>query len=328
MRRALAAFGVGSVELSQASVYHTDDAEELERVLLAIAEPLRERRVKAALATTAMGRDAAALARLAGRRGRAARHAGRLRALARAVADARLRRDAAAVDERRGRRRPPARPRRRRAPAHQPDAPGRAAAAGRRQRHARGAAAHARQPPRGRQAAARPPSCGWNPTATWCRSSPSTAPRAWNTASCSAPSCSTATARGGSEGPMRAWHDDDGELVLDYRDRRLEGQGGQGAHQVRAAGRGPAPDLRRADARGAALLPGRGQLRQQQLRSRSTTPRPAAACSTGWRPAPAWMPRPGPSTSPIRSTPTPTGVRWCAASTLDGQPAMAAHRPA
>ena len=65
MRRALAAFGVGSVELSQASVYHTDDAEELERVLLAIAEPLRERRVKAALATTAMGRDAAALARLA-----------------------------------------------------------------------------------------------------------------------------------------------------------------------------------------------------------------------------------------------------------------------
>jgi exodeoxyribonuclease V beta subunit len=65
MRRALATFGVGSVELSQASVYHTDDAEELERVLLAIAEPLRERRVKAALATTAMGRDASSLARLA-----------------------------------------------------------------------------------------------------------------------------------------------------------------------------------------------------------------------------------------------------------------------
>ena len=65
MRSALAAFGVGSVELSQASVYHTDDAEELERVLLAIAEPLRERRVKAALATKAMGRDAVAIARLA-----------------------------------------------------------------------------------------------------------------------------------------------------------------------------------------------------------------------------------------------------------------------
>ncbi|MBN8265316.1 MAG: PD-(D/E)XK nuclease family protein, partial [Xanthomonadales bacterium] len=65
MRRALASFGVGSVELSQASVFASDDAEELERVLLAIAEPLRERRVKAALSTAAMGRDAAALAALA-----------------------------------------------------------------------------------------------------------------------------------------------------------------------------------------------------------------------------------------------------------------------
>ncbi len=65
MRRALAAMGVGSVELSQASVFHTDDAEELERVLLAIAEPARQKRVMAALATTAMGRDAGALAALA-----------------------------------------------------------------------------------------------------------------------------------------------------------------------------------------------------------------------------------------------------------------------
>ncbi|TAH45957.1 MAG: exodeoxyribonuclease V subunit beta [Betaproteobacteria bacterium] len=65
MRRALAAFGVGSVELSQASVFATSDAEELEVVLLAIAEPARERRVKAALATVAMGRDAAALTALA-----------------------------------------------------------------------------------------------------------------------------------------------------------------------------------------------------------------------------------------------------------------------
>ncbi len=65
MRRALAAFGVGSVELSQASVFSSEDAEELERVLLAIAEPARERRVKAALATAAMGRDAGALAALA-----------------------------------------------------------------------------------------------------------------------------------------------------------------------------------------------------------------------------------------------------------------------
>ncbi|NMG66135.1 exodeoxyribonuclease V subunit beta [Azoarcus indigens] len=66
MRQALAAVGVGSVELSQASVFHTEDAEELERILLAIAEPARQPRVLAALAGAAMGRDAAALARLAG----------------------------------------------------------------------------------------------------------------------------------------------------------------------------------------------------------------------------------------------------------------------
>ncbi|CAL96467.1 exodeoxyribonuclease V subunit beta [Azoarcus olearius] len=65
MRRALAAFGVGSVELSQASVFHTEDAEELERVLIAIAEPAREARVMAALATAAMGYGAAAIAALA-----------------------------------------------------------------------------------------------------------------------------------------------------------------------------------------------------------------------------------------------------------------------
>lgn len=65
MRLALARMGVGSVELSQLSVFATEDAEELERVLLAISEPARERRVKAALATTLMGRDASALARLA-----------------------------------------------------------------------------------------------------------------------------------------------------------------------------------------------------------------------------------------------------------------------
>ncbi|AWI78804.1 exodeoxyribonuclease V subunit beta [Parazoarcus communis] len=65
MRQALARMGVVSVELSQASVFVTEDAEELERVLLAISEPARERRVKAALATTLMGRDALALAALA-----------------------------------------------------------------------------------------------------------------------------------------------------------------------------------------------------------------------------------------------------------------------
>ncbi|MBR0567692.1 exodeoxyribonuclease V subunit beta [Azoarcus sp. L1K30] len=65
MRLALARMGVVSVELSQASVFVTEDADELERVLLAISEPARERRVKAALATTLMGRDAQALAALA-----------------------------------------------------------------------------------------------------------------------------------------------------------------------------------------------------------------------------------------------------------------------
>lgn len=65
MREALAALGVGSVELSQASVFHGSEAEELERVLLAIEEPSRRPLVHAALATTLMGQDAAALERLA-----------------------------------------------------------------------------------------------------------------------------------------------------------------------------------------------------------------------------------------------------------------------
>jgi len=65
MRRALSAAGVGSVELSQASVFESPDAEELERVLAAVLEPARERTLRAALATEAMGRDAAALQALA-----------------------------------------------------------------------------------------------------------------------------------------------------------------------------------------------------------------------------------------------------------------------
>ncbi|GHT92455.1 RecBCD enzyme subunit RecB [Betaproteobacteria bacterium] len=66
VRAALAVRGVGSVELAQASVYASLDAEELERVLRAIDDPSRERRVKTALATELMGWDAAALERLAG----------------------------------------------------------------------------------------------------------------------------------------------------------------------------------------------------------------------------------------------------------------------
>jgi len=61
VRQALAALNVGSVELSQASIYLSPDAEELERVLAAMLEPTRERLLKAALATELLGLDAAAL---------------------------------------------------------------------------------------------------------------------------------------------------------------------------------------------------------------------------------------------------------------------------
>ena len=65
VRRALAAVGVGSVELSQASVFRSTDAEDLDRVLAAMLEPAREKKLKAALATEAMGVDAAAIEALA-----------------------------------------------------------------------------------------------------------------------------------------------------------------------------------------------------------------------------------------------------------------------
>ena len=64
-RRALAAVGVGSVELSQASVFESPDAADLERVLAAMLEPQREPLLRSALATEAMGFDAAALQALA-----------------------------------------------------------------------------------------------------------------------------------------------------------------------------------------------------------------------------------------------------------------------
>ena len=65
IRKALTALAVGSVELSQASVFRSGDAEDLDRVLTAILEPGRERKLKAALATQALGRDATAIAALA-----------------------------------------------------------------------------------------------------------------------------------------------------------------------------------------------------------------------------------------------------------------------
>jgi exodeoxyribonuclease V beta subunit len=61
VKRVLANWGVGSVELAQASVFGTFDAEQIERVLAAIDTPGDLRRLRAALATDWLGLDAAAL---------------------------------------------------------------------------------------------------------------------------------------------------------------------------------------------------------------------------------------------------------------------------
>ena len=61
MRQTLAALGVGSVELSQASIFQSPDAEDLERVLTAILEPAHDRLLRAALATDMLGFDAAGI---------------------------------------------------------------------------------------------------------------------------------------------------------------------------------------------------------------------------------------------------------------------------
>ncbi|HEY0884465.1 MAG TPA: exodeoxyribonuclease V subunit beta [Ramlibacter sp.] len=58
MRQALAGVGVGSVELAQTSVFASADAQELERILVAILEPGREPLLRAALATELLGCDA------------------------------------------------------------------------------------------------------------------------------------------------------------------------------------------------------------------------------------------------------------------------------
>ncbi|QDQ83685.1 exodeoxyribonuclease V subunit beta [Paraburkholderia megapolitana] len=61
IKRVLATWGVGSVELAQASVFATLDAEQIERVLAAVDTPGDLRRLRAALATDWLGLDAAAL---------------------------------------------------------------------------------------------------------------------------------------------------------------------------------------------------------------------------------------------------------------------------
>jgi exodeoxyribonuclease V beta subunit len=64
-RRALAALGVGSVEHSQASVFASADARELEQVLRGVLEPTREPVLRAALATALLGGQAGELHTLA-----------------------------------------------------------------------------------------------------------------------------------------------------------------------------------------------------------------------------------------------------------------------
>ncbi|HDR8858425.1 TPA: exodeoxyribonuclease V subunit beta [Burkholderia territorii] len=64
VKRVLATWGIGSVELAQASVFSTGDAEQLERVLAAIDAPGDLRRLRAALSADWFGLDAQALWRM------------------------------------------------------------------------------------------------------------------------------------------------------------------------------------------------------------------------------------------------------------------------
>lgn len=66
VRRALARRGVPSVLQTQATVFETDEAAEVERILHAMAEPREASRVRAALATTILGVEADELDRLHG----------------------------------------------------------------------------------------------------------------------------------------------------------------------------------------------------------------------------------------------------------------------
>ena len=65
VQQALRARGINSVSLSEDSVFATEDAEELTTLLQALAALHDPSRVRAALATTLLGRNAAELARLA-----------------------------------------------------------------------------------------------------------------------------------------------------------------------------------------------------------------------------------------------------------------------
>ncbi len=69
LKRQLAALRIGSVELSQASVFQSPDAEEVERVLIAIHQPSRDSLLRGALATEMMGCDAARIAEISASEG-------------------------------------------------------------------------------------------------------------------------------------------------------------------------------------------------------------------------------------------------------------------
>jgi exodeoxyribonuclease V beta subunit len=62
VRQALAQHGIPSVSGGGGSVWHSEEATEIERLLLAVAAPAREGLVRAALATILLGADAAQLA--------------------------------------------------------------------------------------------------------------------------------------------------------------------------------------------------------------------------------------------------------------------------
>jgi exodeoxyribonuclease V beta subunit len=65
VRQALSSLGISSVQQMQDSVFHTREAEQLERVLLAVAEPHRASRVRSALATDLLGLDGSDILSLA-----------------------------------------------------------------------------------------------------------------------------------------------------------------------------------------------------------------------------------------------------------------------
>ena len=205
VKRDLDRLGIGSVELSQASVFRSRDAEEVERVLLAISQPSRDALLRGALATELMGCDAARIAAISS-------NENELIAYLERFADYRdlwLRQGVGVMYrrflDRRAGQRAHASPRRRRAAADQPAASRRADP--RRGRDARlaGGAACAGWPRSGAKAPpTRSRSCGSSPTAIWSRSSPSTRRRALNSRSCSARSCGTAMPGSAGRNPKAA----------------------------------------------------------------------------------------------------------------------------